>query len=113
MSESLITDEMRESVRRTLVEHGCGQGSSLHSWRCDKPDIYGPCNCVGEVTTDILVALAPLIAAAALREAAQVWGEGEWLEAFSALPVEDDLSAVQANVQWLRDRADTYEKETP
>ncbi len=96
MSESLITDEMTGKARRAFR---AATPSSIILQGVDP-------------MRAALEAVAPLIAAAALRDAAQVWGEGEWLEAFSALPVEDDLSAVQANVQWLRDRADTYEKET-
>lgn len=58
-----------------------------------------------------LSAAAPFIAAQvkaeALREAADAWGAGEWMDDFTH--VTDDVSAVQATVKWLRARAATIE----
>jgi hypothetical protein len=31
-----------------LLAEGGGPGNSIHSWRCDYPDRYGPCSCVAE-----------------------------------------------------------------
>ena len=51
----------------------------------------------------------PVIAAHALREAADAWGAGEWQEAWLADAVEDDVLAVRFTVTWLRARASRIE----
>jgi hypothetical protein len=37
-----------DKVAEALISEGGGPGNSLHSWRCEHPDIYGPCGCVAE-----------------------------------------------------------------
>ena len=31
-----------------MISEGGGPGNSIHSWRCEYPDRYGPCDCVAE-----------------------------------------------------------------
>lgn len=51
-------------------------------------------------------ALVARAKAEALREAAEVWAEGAWSDAFAASHVVDDISAVQAMEWWLIARAE-------
>lgn len=46
------------------------------------------------------------VRAEALREAADDWGDTTWNDVWMADGVEDDVSAVQSTVRWLRARAD-------
>lgn len=48
---------VEEVIASGLAEEGAGQGSSLHSWRCEHPDVYGPCTCVAEVARAVAVKL--------------------------------------------------------
>lgn len=59
----------------------------------------------------VLEAVAPAIAANALRDAGREWAEGAWQDAYAAFPVEDDISSVQAAEKWLNERADQITKE--
>lgn len=72
--------ERVEALAKVLIEEGAGVGSSIHGWRCEYPDRYGPCACVDETAAAILAspAMRDLLAEAkadALREAADdmVW----------------------------------------
>lgn len=59
-------------VVKVLVDEGGTPGSSLHSWRCEHPDRYGPCNCLEQTAEEIVKALEPLArqsAAAVARKA--------------------------------------------
>jgi hypothetical protein len=65
---------------------------------------------------DVADAILPLIAehdaevaAKTLREAADRYGEGVWLDTFMANQVDDDVSAVQAMCGWLNAEADRIE----
>lgn len=60
---------------------------------------------VDEAVEAALIAAAPIMAAETLEEAAEVFGAGEWLDAFSEHTVTDDVTAVQATTGWLRERA--------
>lgn len=44
----------RPTLRAWLVENGI---DDIHGWRCNHPDIYGPCSCVDEFTDDLLAIL--------------------------------------------------------
>lgn len=44
-------------VARVLHDEGCGPGTSIHGWRCEHPDRYGPCNCVDELADAVLAVL--------------------------------------------------------
>ncbi len=48
-------------IERVLLDEGGVVGSSLHSWRCEYPDRYGPCNCIPEVAGECADALASLL----------------------------------------------------
>lgn len=47
----------REKVTRVLHDEGCGPGNSIHGWRCEHADRYGPCDCVDELADTILAVL--------------------------------------------------------
>lgn len=54
------------------------------------------------------------VKAEALTEAAEVWGDQTWSDAFMTDQVDDDISAVQSTTKWLRDRATQLENgQTP
>lgn len=56
--------------------------------------------------------VVPVIAAQALRDAADAWQAGAWAETPRyADPVADRLSSAQFAYGWLRARADQIEKE--
>ena len=48
----------REVIAATLIAEGGAPGNSLHSWRCEYPDRYGPCDCVPETAGVVLDDLA-------------------------------------------------------
>ena len=54
-----------EALAVEAASQGMGPGSSIHGWRCEYPDRYGPCDCLAEVTTDLATVavetLTPLI----------------------------------------------------
>lgn len=54
-------------VMAVLRDEGGDPGSSLHSWRCEYPDRYGPCSCLREAASAVLDALTPKVAALTLR----------------------------------------------
>ena len=58
------SDEARQAAAKALLDEGGGPGNGLHSWRCEYPDRYGPCDCVQEVADLILAAAAPLLVSA-------------------------------------------------
>lgn len=92
------------------IEAGVASGMDTHDW-----ELLQTQGDIGEAVEmairDALSVAAPFIAAQAkaeaLREAAEVFGAGEWVDEFMA--VTDDVSAVQATVKWLRARAATLE----
>lgn len=43
----------RSRLRRVLIENGLEPGSGLHSWRCEHPDVYGPCSCLDELMDEL------------------------------------------------------------
>ena len=51
------TDPRGQAVVKVLTEEGGAPGSSLHSWRCNYPDQYGPCTCLAVTAALILAAL--------------------------------------------------------
>lgn len=66
-------DVERDAIVKVLLEEGAGPGNSIHSWRCEYPDQYGPCDCV-EQTADAVLALLPLLHPADERAArAEAW----------------------------------------
>jgi hypothetical protein len=46
-----------EVITTAISDEGGRQGSSIHSWRCDYPDRYGPCDCVAFVANVAIEAL--------------------------------------------------------
>jgi len=47
----------RDALIDVMIGEGCAAGSSLHSWRCEYPDRYGPCDCVAELADAVLAHL--------------------------------------------------------
>lgn len=104
-AEARDTQGDREALAKMLIREGAAPGGSVHSWRCDYPDIYGPCDCVEQLADEILASdwLAAHVARAraeALREAADEarfpnlgWEAGGHTSAYSVR-------------RWLRERAD-------
>lgn len=45
-------------IREALIAEGAAPGASIHGWRCEHPDRFGPCACVDEVTHAVVKALA-------------------------------------------------------
>lgn len=48
----------RNRIRDILVAAGLSdrpdsQNSSIHSWRCEHPDRYGPCTCLDDLVNDL------------------------------------------------------------
>ena len=104
-----VTDEMAEAAAR-----------ALHAETCCPCDLNGcdyPSDLEGEraVALTVLTAAAPLIAAQALRDAADAWQWGEWAAitepAKRPEQVPRILSIADAVTDWLRARADRIEKE--
>lgn len=57
----VIPDEATFAAAQALLDEGGGPGNSIHSWRCEHPDRYGPCDCVQEVADSILAAALPYL----------------------------------------------------
>lgn len=61
--DELVTLAKAE-VERTFVEYGDEAGRGIHSWRCEYPDRYGPCDCVEGFARDASARLADVLIAA-------------------------------------------------
>jgi hypothetical protein len=59
-----------EKIADVLLNEGGAPGSSIHSWRCEHPDRYGPCRCVTEVAGEIVTAIRAMSA----EDQAEVFG---------------------------------------
>jgi hypothetical protein len=46
-----------DRLRQVLADYGLENGGELHSWRCQNPDRFGDCDCVGELTADLVRAI--------------------------------------------------------
>lgn len=57
----LGTERLAELIREEAIANGLAQPGELHSWRCDYPDRYGPCDCLGEFVRDMTAAIAPMV----------------------------------------------------
>lgn len=58
----------RDEFRRILGENGLEAPGSLHGWRCEHPDIYGPCDCLDGLLDDLSVVVSQI------KE--EAWDEG-------------------------------------
>lgn len=47
-------------VAEIILAEGGGPGNSIHGWRCEYPERYGPCDCVQELAVLIVDGLAHL-----------------------------------------------------
>lgn len=121
--EVVITDRMRTPdervavrpfrhpwIKGTDVDPECGRTWHDHGW-IDRGD-HGFTVCPTEAERpDVAEARERAVRAETLSEAAEVWGEGQWQEQWSADHVEDDVSAVRSTVRWLRERAEAVASE--
>lgn len=57
LTDCVQREDVVEAVAQTLINEGAAPGNSIHSWRCEYPDQYGPCNCVKAVADASLAAL--------------------------------------------------------
>lgn len=48
---------MLDAAREVLIAHGESPGSSMHGWRCEYPDRYGPCTCADDLVKDLMESL--------------------------------------------------------
>ena len=55
------SDELRDRIAQVLLENGLRRvqpvlagPDSLHSWRCEYPDRYGPCTCFDDLVDDLV-----------------------------------------------------------
>ena len=46
-----------ELVAKVLIQEGAAPGNSLHGWRCEYPERYGPCDCVKQTAQRIVSTL--------------------------------------------------------
>lgn len=92
-----FTDDDVTAVRQVVVEYGGDRDETIHSsWRCFDKDRYPePCDCLDEFSRNVLAAVAPAIAARALREAADA------MESEPGVTFADALM-----IRWLRARAE-------
>ena len=47
-------DAVAPLIEAELLAEGGGPGDSLHSWRCEYPEMYGPCDCLKETARDLV-----------------------------------------------------------
>lgn len=106
VAETTAGEREVEALAKVLIEEGAGVGSSIHGWRCEYPDRYGPCDCVDETARAILD--SPALAALLDRERREAKVE--------ALRIEADLIGrgtccpeCDGVADMLRDRADQIE----
>lgn len=57
----MFDDDLTQVITRVLYNEGAGPGTSIHSWRCEHPDRYGPCRCVESVASEITEQIMKLL----------------------------------------------------
>ena len=62
----------RDDVVIVLAESCLSTPGGFHSWCCEHPDMYGPCDCLDELVNDLL----PIVAEAERRGAERGWAQG-------------------------------------
>ena len=78
--------------------------SSIHSWRCEYPDIYGACDCFGELVRDLATLIAAERADAAAVALASIC---------AAIAESQDLTDYESAHAVRIAKATTYRKEAP
>lgn len=103
-----MTGDVGAAIERALRENGLSDqpdkyDSSIHSWRCEHPDRYGPCTCFAELVTDLAAGLARIEQArageGALRERVEALA-GEWEQRASKCRRRADTPTVTLGQQW-------------
>lgn len=53
-----MSSTLRDRLARALLENGLDSTgtSSIHGWRCEHPDRYGPCGCFAGLLDDLVAA---------------------------------------------------------
>lgn len=67
--------DLRDALKKVLLSEGCSPGSSIHSWRCEYPERYGDCDCVGEVVDQLLPIIAAHVAERERKLREEIAGE--------------------------------------
>lgn len=51
-----MAKDLRQEFLKVLASNGIMgiAPSSIHSWRCEYPDQYGPCQCVEDLLDDLM-----------------------------------------------------------
>ena len=54
-------DETYYAVKNVLGEYGISgkYNGGPHTWRCERPDVYGECTCIDDLVKDLLTILDP------------------------------------------------------
>lgn len=47
------TEAQVAAAMEALISEGGSPGNSIHSWRCEHPDMYGSCDCAAEAAKAI------------------------------------------------------------
>lgn len=55
----MSVEEIAKAVSLALMENGIGPlaPDGMHGWRCEWPNVYGPCECFAETVTDVVDAV--------------------------------------------------------
>lgn len=53
-----MSGTLRDRLARALLDNGLDADGTgcIHGWRCDYPDLYGPCGCYSELLDDLVAA---------------------------------------------------------
>ena len=55
----MTSDEVERVLRENgLTDKPADYGDGIHSWRCEYPDVYGPCTCFAELRDELVVVLS-------------------------------------------------------
>lgn len=57
-----VTVDLRTAIEQALIDMGLWHDpseydSSIHDWRCEHPDRYGPCTCFADTVDHVLAAI--------------------------------------------------------
>jgi hypothetical protein len=95
-----IWDEAIKVTARALLDEGGGVGNSIHSWRCEYPGEYGPCDCVDEAAAEVVSRTLPVLLAPLRKLVDEVRGHSE---------VESEPAEYRTREGSWKDTADTLE----
>jgi hypothetical protein len=79
----------------TLNNEGAEPGSSLHSWRCEYPERFGPCTCTEQTAKEIVAVLVPMLRAHIADGIRQL---GHHVDCDAYAPLYDDPRDLRARI---------------